>query len=249
MSHFSSIGFKFLSSQEIFDFFNSVYDGKKGQETLVSLGKYYQVRDDSNVELFFQLSVDGELCGLTPYFHGETVNTVSLVQKITDPSPEAQLDGSFYAWMAPSDLNDFESGLYPFVFDVPNFLAINDIKIPLVVNVKLTGFAEDIKIFADEEEYNKSEYSKFAPQSFVPSGLFQDKDSNQSPQPQAIIIGNVLSSKELTNNSTKQKFYWVKVQTYGSQIDLVIDPILLDRLPKEGSIVQGTFWLVGTIAE
>lgn len=48
--------------------------------------------------------------------------------------------------------------------------------------------------------------------------------------------------------ATGATFVWAKVQTYGAVIDLVADPVLLDRRVVTGGVIRGSFWLSGRIA-
>ncbi len=92
--------------------------------------------------------------------------------------------------------------------------------------------------------------AKFAPDYFVPSGMFFERvggampDGAGRPIGFADFAGKVLKSELRTNAAGSGKFWWALVQTYGgSTVDVVMDPATVSSDPAVGSIVTGRFWL------
>ncbi len=160
------------------------------------------------------------------------------------------LDGAFYGWADPRS-EDPESGEFPFVFDLPDYDLHNSLQLPVAANVQIAAFAHHLNGFANEEAYlaSQREGRKFAPESFIPSGLFTpDGKVTEPPQAYSIFSGHVLDTAVINNPATNHEFYWAKVRTLGGEIDVVADPqIVKGSIVKDG-IVRGTFWLSGRLA-
>jgi hypothetical protein len=186
---------------------------------------------------------------MNPHFSGDAVMRVGLTRRIEheDFSP---LDGAFYGWAGSSD-DDPEDGIYPFVFDTPDYGLHSALPLPVVVNVQLAGFAHELQAFESEEQYRASqlEEPRFASQSFFPSGLFvPDGESDTPPQAYAFFTGRVLQTALLTNPAPGGSFCWAQVRTLGGEVDVVADPeVIRGELTKDG-VIQGTFWLSGRIS-
>lgn len=251
MSNLSDIGFPVRSEQDV----NSLIETMTEQELLptkCSHGFYLKFADKSGAEIYLQGNLEQELVGFNPHFAGKSRQKVGLTQMIERDSSE--LDGGFHAWANPTDENGEISGEYPFVFDVPDFRTIENLELPELREIQLTAFASnDFKIFADEEEFNKSQDGelKYAAKSFVPSGLFALNEDEvvelNAVRPIAIFAGEIKEFELNTNELTSEKFYHFLVETYGGETDVVADVNLIPNEPKIGGIVRGQFWLSGKL--
>lgn len=213
-------------------------------------GIYYVFTDDSGAEMYLQANQSQELIGFNPHFNGKSKRLVGLTKSVERDSSE--LDGGYYGWANPTDKSNPEtSGIYPFVFDVPDFRAAGQIDFPQTLEVQLTAFASnDFKIYETENDYYQSQESepKFAAQSFVPGGLFaSDGEENAQLRPIGMFAGEIKDFELKTNSISKTNFYWFLVETLGGEVDVVADPKLFTTEPKIGGVISGQFWLSGRL--
>ena len=170
---------------------------------------------------------------------------VALTQKIINPNL-GPLDGSFYGWANPSG-PDPESGLFPFIFDTPDYILHHTLLLPIVVDVQLAAFAYELYAFANQVDYDvwQNDDPKFAVESFIPAGLFSEEGAlNEPPEAFAIFTGRILQTAFLTNPATHEDFYWVHVRTLGGDIDVVADPEIVEGALVEDGIIHGTFLVI-----
>lgn len=247
MSNFSNIGFHVSTYKQ---FQKLLYiAGKSSRKVDVEDGYYSVYTDRSGAELYTQYKNKGELIGANPHFKGSSRRSVCLNEFIA--RKESVLDGAFHAWAAPTYPKEPESGLYPFVFDLPDSKTYTAFALPQTVDIQLAAFALQIKIFPDESAYSASQTDepKFATQSFIPTGLFtSENDPEAGPAALGAFTGIIKSCKLLKNTLTKQWFYWMLVDTLGGEVDVVADKAMLfDEVPKVNGVVQGEFWLSGRL--
>jgi hypothetical protein len=247
MSNFSNIGFR-VETEEAFPLLlEKAY--QQSQAIKVPEGSYAVYRDASGAELWLQFNHKNECIGVNPHYKGKSSRKVCLTETIN--RPESQLDGSFHGWAEPETKNDPDSGVYPFVFDLPDFRTVGTIAFPRDYNIQLTAFALEISLYASEQEYEQQPDGepKFASQSFVPSGLFATTTGGEQGQPQAVgIFTGIIKEVERKRNAmTQDEYYWMLVDTLGGEVDVVADVALLEKEPVQGGVVQGQFWLSGQL--
>ncbi|MEO5946421.1 MAG: hypothetical protein ABIP79_06355 [Chitinophagaceae bacterium] len=250
MSNFSSIGFAVQTEEDFKELVQFCFDN--GQKIQSSDGTYLIYTDSSGAELYGQLNLQNEVIGMNPHFKGKSKRKVCLTE--TYLRPESELDGSFHCWADPQKENDPESGACPFVFDVPNYKTLGQINYPTDFEIQLSAFAQEIDVYDSEEAFSDKQNPivdnekelKFASQSFVPSGLFSEKE-HTLPQATGFFAGIIREWKILTNENTKEDFYWLLVDTLGGEVDIVYDPKLASNKPKIGGVAQGIFWLSGKL--
>ena len=250
MSNLSDIGFPTPDEQAINEMIMHVLEVAKPFQ--VRQGFYLVYTDSSGAEIYLQGNFNQELVGFNPHFAGKSRRRVGLTRAIERDSSE--LDGGFHAWANPSDENVENSGEYPFVFDVPDFRAVEIMEFPRVAEIQLTAFASnDLKVFESVEDYQAAQESEFqyASKMFVPVGLFdftnENWDENNTPRPVGKLAGEIKQFELRTNELSGEKFYWLLVETYGGDVDVVVDPKYVPNEPNIGYIVSGTFWLSGRI--
>ncbi|HEX8733742.1 MAG TPA: hypothetical protein VF721_00330 [Pyrinomonadaceae bacterium] len=246
MSNLSDIGFPVRGEQDVNDVIMKVLENVR--EIPCPRGSYYKFADASGAAIYLQANASQELIGFNPHFEGKSRRAVSLTEAIEKESSE--LDGAFHAWANPQNEN-YETGDYPFVFDVPDFRTHNNLNFPQNCEVQLTAFASsEFGIFKSEQDYDESQESeiKFAAKSFVPSGLFNlDADKSQPPLAFGVFTGEIKEFELKTNQLTGEKFYWFLVETLGGEIDVVADPKLVTVEPNIGGYLHGQFWLSGRL--
>lgn len=247
MSNLSNIGFS-VSTQE--EFYNLLTKARKAaSQKKTNEGVYAVYTDNSGAELYIQFNAQNKFIGANPHFNGKSKRTVCLTNTVD--RPESALDGAFYCWAAPSKVNNPESGIYPFVFDSPDFKTIGIIEFPSDFEIQLAAFAHELHVFDNEKEYENSQTTemKFATQSFIPSGLFspgEEKDPDP-PQARGIFSGTIMEYERRRNHLTGEAFYWLLVDTLGGEADVVADLRFFEKEPQVGGVVKGHFWLSGRL--
>jgi hypothetical protein len=247
-SHFSTIGLPVKSEDEFLDLARRVVDSATGFDC--NEGRYLRWSSPGGAELWLQVDADNDFIGMNPHYAGAARISVGLTARVDRPRGSA-LDSAFHGWAAPI-ANDPQSGCYPFVFDVPDFQLHQDFHVPGRVEVQIAAFAQEVSLFESPEVYSASQEGaiKFASRSFIPSGLFNPPGKDPvPPEANAIFTGHVLDVAERWNELTENRFYWALVETLGGEFDVVIDPTLVDTVPKIGGVVSGSFWLSGRLLD
>lgn len=252
MSNLSDIGFPVRGEQDV----NRVIMDILPHLTQIPCpphGYYFRFGDPSGAEIYLQTNPAQEIIGFNPAFAGESRMPAGLTKRIErDTSP---LDGAFHAWADPSG-EDFETtGAFPFVFDVPDFRALEGLELPHGTQVQLSAFASnDLRVYADADEFAAAQNGDqdAATRSFIPSGLFSfggngEPVPNEQPQAHCVLTGEIGETELRTNVFTEEKFYRLQVATRAGEVDVVADPLLFETEPAPGAIVRGSFWLSGRL--
>lgn len=244
-SHFSSLGICISEQDEFYEYFKKAYEN--GEHIKTDTGVYIKWQVGNGVELWGQIDENNNAIGMNPHFSGNAKMTVRIEKKVIRPN-DTVLDGSLYCWADPRENED--DGMYPFVFDLPNMATYQSIKLPQIVTVQIAGFAHELSAFRNDEEFEKSQEQKprLASEAFIPSGLFHpDGEDTIPPQAYAIFTGHILDTKEIINPYTNNRFNWARIKTLGGEIDIVVDPEVLQGSLIIGGVVSGSFWLSGKI--
>ena len=248
MSNLSNIGFNVANEEDFENIAKQVYE--LGTSIESTKGTYIYYSDSSGAELWLQLNKNNEFCGLNPHFNGKSKRAVCITAEVK--GVESELDGGLHAWANPTEVNDPESGMYPFIFDVPDFLTIGKLELPQSIDIQLSAFAQELECYSSEEEYDKNqlEEPKWASQSFMPSGLFSPDEGEDPSPPEAygIFTGIIREHEIKTNELTGSNYYWLLVDTLGGEIDVVADAKLFKIKPVENGVITGQFWLSGQLA-
>lgn len=247
MSNLSNIGFNISTEEEFQQLLEKAY--RISNQIKINDGRYSVFTDASGAELFMQFNKKNEFLGANPHFKGKSKRTVCLTATVE--RPESELDGAFHCWADPSEVNNPNSGVYPFVFDLPDFKTIGKIDFPKNVDIQLTAFAIELTVYNSEKEYDNSQTSepKWAIQSFVPSGIFTSREDKDPTPPEAtgMFTGVIKQFERKHNEFTNEAFYWLFVDTLGGEIDVVADLRYFEKDPVVNGIVQGVFWLSGQL--
>jgi hypothetical protein len=247
LSNFSNIGFNVATQEDFKQLLNKAYRVSNLVKT--NEGAYSIYTDSSGAELYSQFNNKNECIGANPHFNGKSRRTVCLTNTVE--RRESELDGAFHCWASPSEANNPDSGLYPFVFDSPDFKIIGEIEFPKNFDIQMAAFALELSIYASEKEYDDSQSSepKFATQSFIPNGLFSFEDKKDTDPPKALgVFTGIIKEFELKRNDlTDEEFYWLLVDTLGGEVDVVADIRFFEKDPMVKGIVQGQFWLSGRL--
>lgn len=242
-SHFSTLGFP-VKSQD--DFRRTVLQARdSGELVRARQGFYRRWTVGEGIELWVGCHTQAGL-GVNPHFSGSGRMRVRLTEIV--PSDDFPLDGSIQGWAAPAS-RDPESGAFPVVVDLPDFDAVRkELHKGAIVMVQIAAFAHELAAFASDEAFSESQGEiKFAPESFVPAGLFSNGDELAKPSATAVFTGHILEINRLTNPETGAPFYHLLVRTLGGTVDVVADPEIVQGEPDVGGVVNGSFWLSGRI--
>jgi hypothetical protein len=250
MSNLSSIGFGVQTEKELRIILEEAL--QKGYAVPADGGQYICYSDPSGAELWMQLNAKNEFIGFNPHFKGNSKRKVGITEVLDNMHTE--LDGSLYAWASPATPDDPESGEYPFVFEMPDLKGYGPFQLPKVTEIQLSAFGHDVTLYDSEMAFAEGQGSevKFAAQSFIPTGLFNANDNEESNQPIAatgLFAGTITHYERKQNEMTGHLFYWLLVETLGGPIDVVLDPILVPQEPVIGGVLHGQFWLSGRFAE
>ena len=244
-SHFSTIGLPIESEQEMLELAKKA--SEEAREIPCSYGYYLKWSSAEGAELWLHIDNDNNLVGLTPSFSGESTIKIAITHAISRPD-DSDFEGMIHGWANPKP-DEVNSGDYPFVFDLVDKAAYDNLQLPLIANISISAFAHELTAYDSEEDYNASQQeqeAKFASRSFFPTGLFND-DDNALPQPYAMFTGKVLKTKLCTNPLTGKHYQWALVETLGGIFDVVADPEISEKPIQIGGIVSGSFWLNGKI--
>ncbi|MBC9931040.1 hypothetical protein [Chitinophaga qingshengii] len=247
MSNFSDIGFSINSDEEFQELLEKTYPDSTSIK--VKDGAYAVYADESGGELWMQISNEQTCIGVNPHYKGKSRRKVCLTRMVERPNP---LDGGFYCWAAPANKLDPQSGLYPFVFDAPDFRILEPFYFPADVEIQLTAFAQQVQLFESEAAFAAEETTepKFAVQSFIPSGLFADAESEEEagrPEAYGFFTGIIKQVERKRNALTRHIFYALLVETLGGEIDVVADAAFFDQPPVVNGVIQAECWLSGQI--
>jgi hypothetical protein len=246
-SNFSSIGVNVNSSKELAQLLSKLAETSKTVKC--QHGYYINCHSDTGAELWAQMDNTNQCIGVNPCYDGVSNLTAGITKKIGNESYN-DFEAELYCWMNPSK-DKIDMGDYPFIFDCVNVAAFDKIQIPCRANIKLTAIAHQLEIYADEKTYSasKKDGKGMAAKSFIPSGTFplDDNDKDFEYKPEVIFSGIILEYKLLTNEWGNGKYYWLKVETYGGIIDVVIDPEMVDKPIKVGGVISGVFYLCGKL--
>ncbi len=245
MDHLAAIGFHIENEEDLLPIVEKAFE----QGQLVDAGKlsYVHYSDESGAEFWLQINRKNVFIGGNPHFNGKSRRKVALVSEI---KPEGnEMDGGYYCWAEPQIENQPESGLYPFVFEVPDFKRNSNIILPQTITIQLSAFAHEINYFENENNFSEQQFGEFkvASKSFIPGGLFSQQDDEAEAL--GIFSGVVLEVEKKKNQMTGQAFYWMLVDTVGGEIDVVADIKQLATIPKKNGIIHGNFWLSGRFTE
>jgi hypothetical protein len=197
-------------------------------------------RDSSGVLISFNTDKDGSIQCCTPGFDGPSTQRVRATSFLKDA------ECAFCDMLYVEVLND-DQMVYPLALQVVD-LGLTRARIPMKVPVtmKIAAFADELQVWPNDEAFNRAQAKepKFAAESLIPSGLF-----GPAPHPHAMITGHVAASGLRRNGATEGSFVQMAVTTFGGRFDVLAPVDLLPAPPAVGSVVQGSFWMVGQVID
>jgi tetratricopeptide (TPR) repeat protein len=241
----TAVGFP-VTSDSVFNHYLAI-NQFNGQVIELGAGCYRRLADGAGVELWLEENGQGNPTQMNPHFAGATRMRVRIVNRLVTPRGET-VNNAFAAWADPEGEHDDQPGAYPFVFDSPDFHLYDAMELPLIEEVQIAIFAEDVRVYRNEEEFRAADETgplPLAVESFVPLDRLMAQGSLTFAY--AKISGHVMETRIIENLLTPESFCWARLRTYGGEVDMVADPALLERLPVAGDIVFGYFWISGRI--
>lgn len=232
-SNLSTIGFEFTDDDQFVATMTRLADTRD----LNSLGSYQIWRSPSGAELWFHVRNDGaQLVGVTPFFEGKSAIPVR-VTDIFQRQGDSEFEGALSTWLAPPG----EPDVYPIVFDSVDFKSLSSHTLPFEAKARIAAFAFRIRAFSsvDAFEAAQSNEVKYAPQSFVPVGMFSSTSDEEGsdatpPASHAMFNGKVIEARLETNEITGRTFHVLLVESLDATFDVIADPAIV-----EGEIIPG----------
>jgi hypothetical protein len=240
ISTLSSLGFGTGTEQE----FVAVAEKLAATVTVVPGDPYAVWQSSSGAELWFHVSATGsEIVGFTPFFAGESRVPLRLTARIPGPAGNPH-EGLIAAELTPAP---GLPGIHPLVFEAVDALRHATLVLPREEKACIVAFAHQMKAFASAAEFEQRHANdlSFAPQSFVPLGLFTGADSQ--PSASALIVGRVARHRQTANEITGQPFHALLVEGLDATYDVVADPQAVEGAIVVGGTVEVTGTLFGRL--
>lgn len=226
-------------------------------------GEYGIWRSRTGAQVWFHFgqseSGEVEIFGLSPFFEGKSSVRLQ-VSNVVQRRGDNAFEGAFHGWVNPDAQG---KGSYPLVFDAVDFASRSGGEFPTLHNVRIAAFARELTAYGDDAAFVASQQDgdglKFAPQAFIPTGLFAASqaegaagngasiaDNSAKPTATALLTGKVLEHSKLRNEATSRDFHWLVVETLDNVvIDVVADPGVVKGEIADGSTIETSVLLFG----
>ncbi len=241
-SQFECIGLSAKTDSKVIDLINKTIEKAKTVQIPNAKTEHYKVFNDGKAQIWY-LFKDNELLSAHPHFQADNKPRVSIVNYVID---EENATGRLIAYLKPTE--DLQNGLAPIVFNVPDFWLIDEMQFPFAANIELAGFAININLFSDVDEFfAKTETLqdlKLSDKALIPTGLFVEE--NQKPEPLVLMSGHIISSEKIYSVETGQDYYHLNIESI-ENIDILAPAYAFKSEPKQGMIVLGDFYLSGRL--
>jgi len=204
--------------------------------------------DSSGAELWIYVDDSGNMRSVQPHFAGGPRIRLEL-QAIVERPEVSPFDGGFLGLTQEGGSNPSLGGGFPMVFDAPDFPDVKDAFLTAKHDVELAGFAVELNIYETEEEFRAAQpdLKPLEIPSFLPAGMMAQMEGGQ-PTAHALMVGRALESERVTNELTGLEFFRIRMETPAGPLDLIVDPAMVEDLPRDGDVLQAGAWLSGRIA-
>jgi hypothetical protein len=120
---------------------------------------------------------------------------------------------------------------------------------PCRATASIAAFAHEVSLYKSVADFDAAQ-THFASKSFIPSGMFKPGgEPTGPPEAHALFAGHIVTAEAKRNDLTGREFQWALVETLGGRFDVVIDPEILDDVPRAGGVLRGAFWLSGRLTD
>ncbi|KLT72923.1 hypothetical protein PL75_05350 [Neisseria arctica] len=231
MNHYTSIGLPLAEQVHFEEVLPRVLEEA---QTLVNGSSltYYVYTDSSMAQLWLGADDKG-IVSFEPFFQGKMQRCLYLDSIYPAENGTALIS----AW--PSETAQQGN----IVFSVPDGDALNENQIGKAAQVLLAAFAEDVRVFADDQTY-QSASGKL--NHLVGSWRQAEQNGGEA---YILLTGVVESVEKWLNEFGGKPFYHLVLEVENGLLDAVADTALLEVEPRKGNIVQGLFWLGGRVIE
>jgi hypothetical protein len=204
-------------------------------------------QDPSGAELWIYVDDSGAMKSVQPHFAGGPRMRLE-IQAIVERPELSPYDGGFLCLTQEGGSNPSLGGGFPVVFDAPDFPDVREAMLTAKHDVELAGFAVELNVYATQEAFREAQpdLSPLEVPAFLPAGMVAQTEGGQ-PTAHALMVGRALESEMVENKLTGLEFARIRIETPAGPIDLIVDPDMVDGLPKEGDILQAGAWLSGRI--
>ncbi len=257
-SNLSSIGFSFVDAE---DFQKAMIKLAAGAIERIGCdaGDYSVWRSRTGAEIWFHLPFLGtedapqDIAGLTPHYEGLSMIDVEVIERVRRPD-DNDFEGALTAQTSdPEGSNDG----YPLTFDAVDFAVHGARELPFRAQARITGFARQVRAFADEAAYAADKSGPLgeialAPRAFIPVGQFGETSESDAPETAAstaLITGRVAEYRRYHNEVTGQPFDWMLVESLSATFDVVADPGIVTGEIVEGGTVEVGCVLIGRLVD
>lgn len=240
-SHMTSLGFPVATEQ---DFRHYTYQASEFGRTLeTSKGSYIVWPPGYGIELWVQANLHKRIIGMNPHFRGYGKMRAYLTRRVIRRE-HTILEGAFYSWATPPG-TAANKGLYPFVFEAPDYALYDALALPGTAYVQLAAFAQLLQGYENADAYKVAQGADPDGEFFISPAL--NTTPEEAPPAYATFSGHVLEAAVITNPITNLKFNWALVHTLGGAIDIIADPQVVQGNIAVNGMVKGTFWLSGRL--
>lgn len=247
ISNFSCLGFLTRDENEINNLKNMVKNNGTNIEIQNYKGTAYKLlKTQDNMELWLSQSQDGNKEIITPFYRGNNVNRIDVIDKIDNS--EGDCEGLFFAF-AGSDTD--KEGRIPIIFECPDYENHAGTDFRGETNIILSAFPYTVKIFKDLKAFEGAQKPdmNYAEEAFIPVGVSGvdsiPPEALEELQPAVFFNGIIKSFESITNNASGMRFYKMTVKVLPLEINLLIDNRMITKEPEPGQIISCTAWLSG----
>lgn len=255
-SNMSTIGFSFASDDEFRDTMIRLVTEAREYHACPP-GEYAIWRSRTGAEIWFHIEGSDEvgvneraIAGLTPFYEGGHTTQVVVTDVVRRPGYNT-FEGALQGKLGGTT----DHAGTPLVFDAVNFAGYCDRTLPARWRVRLSGFAREVKAYADEAAYYAAQTREpaIAAKAFIPIGMLAAASSEQPehgpPSSQALLTGRVIEARMLENEATGRRFQWLTVESLDVPFDVVADPEVIDGEIVAGGTVEVVALLFGRIMD
>lgn len=241
-SHFSALGIPFGDEDEYLQGVQRIADAAGAPEELPEGRLLYGWRDDSGAAADVLVSVaEGQLsleC-VTPLLTATARQQVTVAGLHPDECPGCTV--------VKVELNDTDGQMaYPMIVSPARMPAIatelaDNLGRPRTARIGL--LAEELDVYADAAAFNAAgEEPRFAPESFVPMGMFGDA------QPRVLCNGVVAAQQTRRNSLFGNEFGVLRVRSLAADYDIAYDLSEHPGPVAAGMIVSVTGWATASLS-
>lgn len=244
-NHFAAIGISVSSPDEMQ--VEMARAAKHAKKIRCQDGYYLRWASKPGAELWIHVDMRGRWMGVTPYFRGQARMTVEVDKNVLRQG-FTLLEGAVHGWADPRN-DEPQSGKYPLVFDLIDKGRYRPFALPFRSQVHLSAFAHELSVYDSDDDFKASTSGgKLASEAFIPSGLFKPGGTSVNPPESiAVIAGHIIETEQLRNPLTGSCFCWMRIKTYGGEVDIVSEAKLISKAAVVGGVASGQFWLCGEI--